>query len=112
MIAAIQRNRCSGGDVERFRVSSHWNSHAETCGFAEYRGAPLLFSAVDDGERAAQREYRIARLRIAEAVHLKPSDTDCGRMVIRVEQGKGRKERYVCFRFDCWISFLCFSVMA
>lgn len=36
-----------------------------------------------------------AGLRISEAVHLKPGDIDSGRMVIRVDQGKGRKDRYV-----------------
>lgn len=34
-------------------------------------------------------------LRISEAVHLKPGHIDSGRMVIRVEQGKGQKDRYV-----------------
>lgn len=34
-------------------------------------------------------------LRISEAVCLKPSAIDSKRMVIRVEQGKGRKDRYV-----------------
>ena len=36
-----------------------------------------------------------AGLRIAEAVSLKPSDIDSRRMLIRVEQGKGAKDRYV-----------------
>ena len=36
-----------------------------------------------------------ARLRITEAVHLKPAAIDRQRMVIRIEQGKGRKDRYV-----------------
>lgn len=36
-----------------------------------------------------------AGLRISEAVHLKPTDIDPQRMVIRVEQGKGQKDRYV-----------------
>ena len=34
-------------------------------------------------------------LRISEAVHLKPAHIDSPRMVIRVEQGKGQKDRYV-----------------
>lgn len=36
-----------------------------------------------------------AGLRISEAVCLKPLDIDNQRMVIRVEQGKGQKDRYV-----------------
>ena len=36
-----------------------------------------------------------AGLRISEAVHLRPKDVDSQRMVIRVEQGKGQKDRYV-----------------
>jgi site-specific recombinase XerD len=36
-----------------------------------------------------------AGLRISEAVRLKPTDIDSPRMVIRVEQGKGPKDRYV-----------------
>lgn len=33
-------------------------------------------------------------LRVSEVVHLRVSDIDSQRMVIRVEQGKGRKDRY------------------
>ncbi len=36
-----------------------------------------------------------AGLRISECVCLKPTDIDSQRMVIRVEQGKGQKDRYV-----------------
>jgi site-specific recombinase XerD len=34
-------------------------------------------------------------LRVSEIVHLKVADIDSARMLIRVEQGKGRKDRYV-----------------
>ena len=36
-----------------------------------------------------------AGLRVSESVHLKATDIDSQRMVIRVEQGKGQKDRYV-----------------
>ena len=45
--------------------------------------------------RAALSVAYGAGLRVAEVVSLKVSDIDSARMVIRVEQGKGRKDRYV-----------------
>jgi integrase/recombinase XerD len=36
-----------------------------------------------------------AGLRVSEAVRLRPTDIDSQRMVIRIEQGKGQKDRYV-----------------
>jgi integrase/recombinase XerD len=36
-----------------------------------------------------------AGLRISEAISLKVADIDSKRMVIRIEQGKGQKDRYV-----------------
>jgi integrase/recombinase XerD len=42
-----------------------------------------------------------AGLRVSEAVRLKPGAIDSQRMVIRVEAGKGRKDRTLCFRPGC-----------
>jgi site-specific recombinase XerD len=36
-----------------------------------------------------------AGLRISEVLHLRPTDIDSRRMVVRVDQGKGQKDRYV-----------------
>jgi site-specific recombinase XerD len=45
--------------------------------------------------RAALMTCYGAGLRISEAVALKVSDIDSSRMLLRVEEGKGRKDRYV-----------------
>ena len=45
--------------------------------------------------RAVLTTCYAAGLRISEAVGLRPSDIDSGRMVVRVDQGKGRKDRFV-----------------
>ena len=46
-------------------------------------------------QRAILTTCYAAGLRISEAVRLKPTAIDSRRMVIRVEQGKGQKDRYV-----------------
>ena len=53
-----------------------------------------------------------AGLRISEAVHLKPAAVDSKRMVIRVEQGKNQKDRYVMLSpklLDILRSYWCLS---
>ena len=54
----------------------------------------LLDAAPGLEYRAALSVAYGAGLRASEVVSLKLSDIDSGRMVIRVEQGKGRKDRY------------------
>ena len=43
----------------------------------------------------AERGLRRAGLRVSEVLALKVGDIDSKRMVIRIELGEGRKERYV-----------------
>jgi integrase/recombinase XerD len=45
--------------------------------------------------RALLMTMYAAGLRVAEVTHLRVTDIDGQRMMIRVEQGKGRKDRYV-----------------
>lgn len=56
--------------------------------------ARLLSAAPSLAYRAALSVAYGTGLRAAEVVSLKVSDIDSARMVIRVEQGKGRKDRY------------------
>lgn len=54
-----------------------------------------LFEATDSLKyKAAFAVAYGAGLRVSEVVNLKVSDIDSDRMVLRVEQGKGRKDRY------------------
>ena len=46
-------------------------------------------------ERAAMEIGYAAGLRLGEVLHLKLTDIDSGRMILRVEQGKGKKDRNV-----------------
>ena len=55
----------------------------------------FLASVESFKHRAILTTCYAAGLRISEAVHLKPTAIDSQRMVIRVEQGKGQKDRYV-----------------
>jgi len=54
-----------------------------------------IFSATENlKHRALLMTIYSAGLRVSEVVHLKVSDLDSQRMVMRVQQGKGQKDRY------------------
>jgi site-specific recombinase XerD len=55
----------------------------------------FLESVGSTKHRAILTTCYAAGLRISEAIRLKPTDIDSQRMVIRVDQGKGQKDRYV-----------------
>ncbi len=57
--------------------------------------ARLLAAAVNIKYRAALSLAYATGLRVSEVVSLKVTDIDSKRMVVRVEQGKGSKDRYV-----------------
>jgi len=57
--------------------------------------ALLLHCAPSLKHKAALSVAYGCGLRVSEIVHLKVTDIDSARMLIRVEQGKGRKDRYV-----------------
>jgi integrase/recombinase XerD len=54
----------------------------------------LLEAAVKLRDRCLLMTAYSAGLRVTELIHLKLSDIDSERMMIRVEQGKGKKDRY------------------
>ena len=55
----------------------------------------FLDSIANRKHRAILMTAYAAGLRISEATHLKVTDIDSQRMMLRVDQGKGRKDRYV-----------------
>jgi integrase/recombinase XerD len=57
--------------------------------------ARFLACVTSPKHRAVLSTCYAAGLRISEAVGLRPTDIDSRRMVIRVEQGKGLRDRYV-----------------
>jgi len=54
----------------------------------------LLLAAVRHRDRCLLMTAYATGLRVSELVRLKVSDIDSERMTVRVEQGKGRKDRY------------------
>jgi site-specific recombinase XerD len=57
--------------------------------------APFLAAVPSLKHRTALMTAYAAGLRVSEVVHLKIDDIDSSRMLIRVEQGKGGRDRYV-----------------
>lgn len=82
-----------------------WSVETDIPTCRQPRKLPNVLSQEDVGQfldAVASPKHRVilticyaAGLRVSEAVRLKPAAIDSRRMVIRVEEGKGRKDRYV-----------------
>ena len=82
-----------------------WNFEDDIPSHRAPRKLPVILSQQEVGQfldavrnlkhRAILTTCYATGLRVSEAVHLKPTAIDSQRMVIRVEQGNGRKDRYV-----------------
>lgn len=80
-------------DVEHIPYQRTGKRLPEILSGAEVVG--LLDAVANRKHRAILMTLYAAGLRVSEAVHLRLSDIDSQRMMIRVDQGKGRKARYV-----------------
>ena len=86
---------CLDRDWDFSRLPFQRKPHAlpEILGPAEVRA--LLAACPNLKHRAAIMTAYGCGLRLAEVLALRPEHVDAGRMVIRVEGGKGRRDRYV-----------------
>ncbi|TDQ15293.1 phage integrase family protein [Phyllobacterium brassicacearum] len=69
--------------------------------------ARLLEAAPGIKYKAALGVTYGAGLRVSEVAHLKVDDIDSTRMLILVEQGKGRRTATLCSRRNCWNCYVC-----
>jgi integrase/recombinase XerD len=111
----IQDKRLSAGSVKvavaairflyKVTLKRGWNLEDDIATPRSPRKLPVVLSQQEVGQlldAVPNLKHRViltgcyaAGLRISEAIHLKPLAIDSQRMVIRVELGKGRKDRYV-----------------
>ena len=80
-------------DFSRLPFQRHPRSLPEILGPAEVRA--LLAACPNLKHRSAIMTAYGCGLRLAEVLSLRPEHVDAGRMVVRVERGKGRRDRYV-----------------
>ena len=95
-ITYFYKNICHWEDIDRFGVSTRRRKRKlpEVLSIEE---TEKLFSVVTNlKHKVLLKTVYSAGLRINEAISLKPSqiESDPSRMLIRVNQGKGRKDRY------------------
>jgi site-specific recombinase XerD len=105
-VSTCTRNRTMTGIAFLFRVTLRRPEIADQIEYvAEPQKIPLVLSPEEVRRLLAAApgfKYRLllsltygCGLRASEVVSLKVSDIDSAQMVIRIEQGKGRKDRYV-----------------
>ncbi len=84
---------CLGRDWGRWRIPRAKKATKLPTVLSRTEVRRLLGTVRNVKHRAILTTIYSAGLRVGEAVHLRPEDIDSERMVIRVMQGKGRKDR-------------------
>jgi len=92
-IVSFYRNVCKW-DETRFSIPPRPRIKKLPKIFSVEEVKRLFASAANLKHRVLLKTIYSAGLRVSEAVRLKPHHFDPSRMMIRVEQGKGRKDRY------------------
>lgn len=92
-----------GWDQTRFHIPSRGRTHQRPMLLSHEELGRLMRAAGNPKHRALLMTTYGAGLRVSEVVNLKPAHIESSpdRMMIRVEQGKGRKDRYTVL-FD-WV---------
>lgn len=81
-------------DQTKFWLPSRPRTHRLPRLLSEDEVRRILDAAVNGKHRAVLMTVYGGGLRVSEVVRLRPGDIESGRGLIRVEQGKGRKDRY------------------
>src|ERR1700740_3388355 len=81
-------------DLRRFQLHQRQSGVRPPSMNGSVRGARLLEAAPGPKYKAALSAAYAAGLRVSEVVALKVSDIDSERLLLRIEQGKGRKDRF------------------
>ena len=86
--------RCGDSLSENFQSRRLLWEHYGTVVLSPREVERLLSATVKLRDRCLLMTVYAAGLRVTELIHLKLSDIHPERMMIRVEQGKGKKDRY------------------
>jgi len=101
-IRYFYRNICNWEEVDRFGLPKHKRPTNLPVALSINEIKRLIAATVNLKHRVLLKTTYSAGLRVSEAISLRPEhiESDPSRMLIRVEQGKGRKDRYTLLSKD------------